>query len=688
MAEGFKMGAAFVDVTTEDNTAEGRSRIGSTMAKWAGGLALGATISKGITDNLDIGASTAKLGAQLNLTKDVAENAGRLAGEVYKDNFGESIPAVNDAIASVGQSLYNLNTASEENIKGATEAALGLASVFGTDVTENVRAASAMISNRLAPDATSAFDLMTRAFQTGGNEAGDLLETITEYAPQFHKLGLDGATALGLLSQGLRAGARDTDVIADAFKEFSLRAIDGTTLTKEGFKALGLDAKDMGEKIAAGGKTAQDGLLATLTALQNMKDPVAQNTAGVALFGTQWEDTLRQILPNMDLTEAALTDVKGATEKMNKAASDSAQGGLESVKRQMEGWVQSVTNMNGPLGDITSWAMGFGGVALPVVSQIAMITTAMSGMKWASVGTALSVVADWIAMAAASVANAAVMAASWLVAFWPIALIIAAVAALVALVILNWDYIKNQTIEIWTAIVNWLTGIWNDIVSQVQGAINLVLDAWSWLSALPGRVAEWFGGVVRAAADKIGQLIDWVKSIPGKVLNAVGNLGRLLWDAGAKIIQGLWDGLKSMWNKVTGWISGIGSWIADHKGPIEVDAVLLVPHGNAIMDGLAKGLQAQFSAKVKPTVEGMAGELAGTAFPVPPVTTSPLPAFAGAGTGAATNEQAAPPVHIENLTVTFPGSLNAMSRTDLRKAVDFLDEQLRNLNRSRLGQAS
>jgi hypothetical protein len=45
-------------------------------------------------------------------------------------------------------------------------------------------------------------------------------------------------------------------------------------------------------------------------------------------------------------------------------------------------------------------------------------------------------------------------------------------------------------------------------------------------------------------------------------------------------------------------------------------------------------------------------------------------------------------VHIENLHVSFPGSLNAMSRTDLRAAVDFLDEQLRTLNRSRVGAAS
>jgi minor tail protein len=687
VAQGFKMGSAFVEIDVDDKTETARQGIGSKMAKWAGGLALGVTISKGITDNLDIGEASAKLGAQLNLTKDVSSQMGKLSGEVYRDNFGESIPQVNEAIASVGQSLLNLNTAPKEAIKAASEAALGLANVFGTEVTENVRAADSLISNQLAKNSTEAFDLMTRAFQSGGNEAGDLLETITEYAPQFHKLGLDGATALGLLSQGLKAGARDTDVIADSFKEFALRAIDGSTLTQQGFEAIGLKAKDMGAKIAAGGVTAQEGLLQTLTALQNMKDPVAQNTAGVALFGTQWEDTLRQILPKMDLTEAALTDVKGATDKMNKAASDSAKNGIESVKRATEGWLTSVTNMDGPLGTISSWAVGSGSWAIPLLGNIGSIVTAMSAMKLESIATAATTVGSWIGMAAASVANAVVMAASWLLAFWPVALIVAAVIALTALVILNWDTIRTKTVEIWNAIWGWLKGIWYDITSQVRAVVQGIIDAWSWLASLPGKVSNWFGQLRDGAIAKAVELVNWVKSLPGKLLDGLGNLGHLLWDAGAKIIQGLWDGLKSAFEKVKNWVKGIGSWIADHKGPIEVDAVLLIPHGRAFMQGLAGGLQTEFAANVKPTVQGMANELANTTMPVPSVAPMGADGASLAGTASAAGSPPAG-IYVENLNVAFPGSLNAMSKTDLREMAEFLRELLRNLDRSQRGSAA
>lgn len=685
MPQGFKMGAAFIDVTAEDNTQEARKSIGSSMMQWAGGLAIGATISKGIVDNLEIGAATAKLGGQLNLTKEVSANAGKLAGEVYRDGFGQSVPEVTAAISTVGQSLLNLNTASDESIKGITSKVMGLASTFDQDLNEVVRATSALVSNQLAPTSEAALDLMTRAFQSGGNMAGDLLATITEYSPYFKQLGLDGPTALGLLSAGLQAGARDADYVADAFKEFGIRAIDGSTAAAEGYKLIGLNAQDMTAKIAAGGAGAQEGLLQVLRGLQNLHDPVAQNTAGVALFGTQWEDTLRNILPNMDLTETALTDVAGATDKMNEAAADSAQSGLQAVQRQMEGWVTSMTNLEGPLGDMSSWMLGFGGEALPVLANMGMIVTGFNSMGWSAVGSAAKVVGSWIAMAAASTANAIIMAASWVLAFWPIALIIAAVAALVVLVVMNWDTIRNKTVEIWNAVWKWVSDRITDIVAGVRNGVRWIGEAWEWLSALPRKIAEWFTGAKNGAISKLVDLVNWVRGLPGRLLGALGDLGNLLVRAGKAILDGFLRGLKNAWEGVKNFVSGIGNWIADHKGPIELDAVILTPHGNAFMDGLQRGLADGFQAKVIPELAGMANTIGDTEMPLPRIGAAGLTPAGGdgaalpAGQGAG-NQQA--PIHIENFNVSFPGSLNAMSKTELRETAETLRDEIRKVDRS------
>ena len=67
--------------------------------------------------------------------------------------------------------------------------------------------------------------------------------------------------------------------------------------------------------------------------------------------------------------------------------------------------------------------------------------------------------------------------------------------------------------------------------------------------------------------------------------------GTWLWNAGSSIMTGFLGGLKSMWSAVTSFVSGIGAWIAANKGPIEVDAKLLTPHGEAIMSGLVDGMR-------------------------------------------------------------------------------------------------
>jgi hypothetical protein len=96
----------------------------------------------------------------------------------------------------------------------------------------------------LAKNAQDALNIVTVGFQAGDDKAGDFLDTLNEYGTQFRKLGLDGKEATGLISQGLKAGARDGDLVADALKEFSIRAVDGSKTTKKGFEALGLSASE------------------------------------------------------------------------------------------------------------------------------------------------------------------------------------------------------------------------------------------------------------------------------------------------------------------------------------------------------------------------------------------------------------------------------------------------------------
>lgn len=311
--------------------------IGGALKKGVIGVAAGAgaLFAAGFAEAVEQDKSNAKLGAQLGLSEKQSARAGKVAGSVYARGYGESIDQVNDSLKALASNGVASINAPKKELAGLSQAALNLADTFDADVGDSAKAAGQLIKTGLAANGKEAFDLITRGFQSGADKAGDLLDTLNEYGVQFKKAGLDGASSIGLINQALRAGARDGDLAADAIKEFSIRAVDGSTTTAGGFKTLGLNASDMAAKFAKGGSAANGVLDLTLDRLRGIKDPVKQAQAATALFGTQAED-LGGALLAMDPSKAAagLGKVGGAADKMGKSLHDTATSKIEVFKRQ------------------------------------------------------------------------------------------------------------------------------------------------------------------------------------------------------------------------------------------------------------------------------------------------------------------------------------------------------------------
>jgi hypothetical protein len=286
----------------------------------AAGFAIGGSLVAGFTKAMDLEDARGKLQAQLGLTGPQSAKAGKIAGDLFKQAYGDSVEDVNDVLKTVFQSGLASIGDSQNKIEGVAQSVFTLSNVMGEEALPITRAVAQMLKTGLAKNAKEAFDVLTRGQQLGINKSEDLLDTFNEYGTQFRKLGLSATDALGLMNQLLQGGARDSDVAADAIKEFSIRAIDGSTLTAQGFKAIGLNAKTMSREIAAGGPTARAAFAETLTAINSIKDPVKRNTAGVALFGTQWEDLGGAIShANLGTAAKSLGDVAGATARAGDA---------------------------------------------------------------------------------------------------------------------------------------------------------------------------------------------------------------------------------------------------------------------------------------------------------------------------------------------------------------------------------
>lgn len=306
----------------------------------AGIAAVGAAVGKALADNIIAGMEKQALAnkdrAKFGWTEAQAAEAGKAAAASYTSAWGESVAANRAAVGTAIQAGLIDGNATAEQIQPVIDKLNIVTEIMGTDIPETARAAGQMVKTGLAKDATEALDLLTAAQQNGLNVSDDLLDTITEYGTQYRKLGMDGATALGTIQQMMQAGARDTDVAADALKEFSIRVVDGSKSTTGAFEMLGLNVQDTKAKFAEGGKAASDMTQIVWTKLQGVQDQVARNGIGLALFGTQWED-LGGAINGMDLSTAAaqLGNVDGAA----KRAGDTMGGAgadIEAAKRSIE----------------------------------------------------------------------------------------------------------------------------------------------------------------------------------------------------------------------------------------------------------------------------------------------------------------------------------------------------------------
>lgn len=546
----------------------------SKITQIAGGVSLGVLASEGFNQNIDIKSGMIKLGAQMGLAQGDAEKAGRISGAVYRDNFGESVGDVNEAIKAVGNNMLDLSKTSEPEVKHVTESVLGLADAFQVDVADATKSASSLMRNDLVQSSSEAMDVITKGFQMGLDSSGDFLDTLNEYSPYFHNLGIDGTTALGLLSQGLKAGARDTDYIADAFKEFNIRAIDGSTTTAEGYKALGLSAADMAKEIGKGGPAAEAATMKTLTALQKVKDPIAQNAAGTALFGTQWEDTMRQILPSMDLAAAGGTKIAGATDDMNAKLASTPEAKVEALKRHFQDVVAQSMQLPGPLGQVGTAVSALGPTGITAAAGLLSIATtaapAISGVFGGAVDVGRKAMDMFtksrevatVATEAGTVATGEAAVAEG-VALGPILLVIAAVALLgfgIYELATHWsqsmDFIKTTSSDAWHWIddnmvhpvedfFKGLPRFMNDHMVLIAGILTGPFGAAAaWIYKNWGGIESWFGAAPGRLSAVGGHMWDWVSTTFTSNIN--------------KIIRG-WNGLQFTLPSVDTHIPGVGT---------------------------------------------------------------------------------------------------------------------------------
>ncbi|GLW45500.1 hypothetical protein Stsp02_11620 [Streptomyces sp. NBRC 14336] len=609
LADGIADGA-------EEGVQQATSRMDRLKTAAAGaGLAVGAVLVSGMQEALDQGQITARLGAQLGTTPAVTKQYGQVAGQLFKEAIVGNFQEGADAIKAVAGSGLLPPGATNAQIQSIATNAHDLADVMEVDVGMAAQAAGTMVRNGLAKNGKEAFDLLVAGSKGLGKAGEDLLETFTEYSPIFAEAGLSGQTAMGLIRQAVQGGwGKDTDKVADAFKELQLRVGEGGKAAADSLKALGLDYKQVIEDMRAGGKRgegAMDQVTDKLRELGPTSDVAKQ--AVKDLFGGPGED-LGATAYKLDVDQAAksMDGAKDSADDLGNGLRDGAGHNLTEFRNKLQQNVVEFlgSNVVPALSKAFGWVQDHQGM---IKGGAAIITALVVPALLLLGGKAL-----WAGIQ---------MARAWVMALGPIGWIGLAIAGLVILVIAYWDEVKKYTLAAW----DW-------VVDKLVWAKDAALAAIDWLGTIPGKIAEWFGeakdwavrkltelvswlgglpgrviaaisamaglligkanesfqGFKDAAAKKATAFVTWVAGLPGRISRGIGSLTSLLYTKGQNVVQGLWNGIKSM----GGWIkSQLISWAKSAiPGPIAKALGIGSPskvtaaQGRWIGKGLVKGL--------------------------------------------------------------------------------------------------
>lgn len=340
------------------------------------GVAAGKALIEGVQDGLQVERRIDRLAALAGLDEASAGRFARAAGESYANVFGESIEANMDTARLALQFGILDERSTTESAERVISSLAGIADVLGEDVRPIATAVTTLLKSGLVSSADEAFDVLATGAREGVNRGEDLVDTFIEYPALFARLGLSAEEALGLLNQGLDAGARNSDFAADALKEFQIRATDASELSAAGFERLGLDAEEMTAKIARGGAEARAGLGLVLDRLRETEDPVVRNAAAVELFGTKAED-LGDALYAMDLSTAVdeLDGVTGAAQRMFDTLNDNDATRIEQAQRNLEVAADGIKGalaaaFSEPLTDLSEWVSSNRGPLLQFFSDM------------------------------------------------------------------------------------------------------------------------------------------------------------------------------------------------------------------------------------------------------------------------------------------------------------------------------
>ena len=608
----------------------------------------------------------AMTGATGEAADDLMKAYKGVASSVQGDfgEMGEAVGELSTRFGATGEELEKLATQfvkfsklNKTNVSGSVDDVQKALSAFGLK----------------ADKAGDLLDALNKVAQDTGVDVSTLTKGLVQNGTAFKEMGLSIQQSAALMGQMEKSGANAETVMNGLRKALKNATKDGVPLKK----ALA----DLEQNIVSQ-KDSTLGLQAAYDAFGKSGDQIygalkngTLSFQSVSLAADEYKDSIEKTYEG---TLDASDKVKLAFQRMKLSAADVVDRILTKYGPDIEKAIEKITPV---IEDVVEWLSvhlppaieniksAFGGVAEiiksvfgwlldhsdAVITALTAIGAALAAWKLTTIVTGVISLVKAIKMMGAAAAVAAVKQGLLNTALLsnPIALVVAAVAALIAIFVNLWN--KSEAFRkfwqnLWERIKLTVQTVWKVIKDAASAAWDLIKKIWNGVPAFFGRIwddikaifsavgavlsGDFSGAwdLIKGVWDNVVQFFadvwNGIKDIFSGIDDYFGNMFSNAWkklvdifspvsewvqqniiEPVAGLFTDFWDnwktGVKAAWDAVTGVFGGIADWFKDKfsKAWQAVKDVFSV--GGKVFDGIKEGIVSAFKAVVNAIIGGI-----------------------------------------------------------------------------------
>lgn len=576
--------------------------------------------------------------------------------DVYKNNFGDSMAEVADAMAKVKEVTGEINPS---KLQQMTESAMTLEDTFEMDMQETLRGVNSLMDH-FGLTSEQAFDLISSGAQNGLNYTDELGDNLAEYAGKFAEAGYSAEEYFQLLKNGADGGAYNLDKINDAINEVTTRLADGTI--QDGLSGFSKGTQDVFKSWQNGGATQKEVIDSIVKDIQNTTNEQEKMNLAALAFGTMAEDGGTKFIDSLTSIGDSFDNVKGKMNEIKELRYDDIGSALSGLGRTVEtdlinpigekltpkieeliNYINShseeingvISNIVDKVGEFIDYIASHGSEIISIISGIAAGLLAWNVASMIS-GVVSAIKAYTLANEGATIAQAlfnAVMNANPIVLI--VSLITMLVVGIVTFIATN-EEAREKLAEVWKTIKTTVGGVVDALVEfftvKIPEAFNSFVNL---VKSLPTKIKTIF---TQTIPNLISKAIQFFKDMPEKIGYAIGYaIGTLIkWgvkmnetvrEAVPKIISSVINFFKKLpskiWNAIVSAVLGIAKWTLQMREKAQagmkkvatavIEGIKNLPQkmketGKNIVQGLWNGIKNMVSW-VKEKVKGFANSL-------------------------------------------------------------------------------